>query len=279
MLLVDEPSIGLEPRFIDMVFEILGDLQRKEGKTIVMVEQNAKKGLEFADIGYVLAAGQLALAGRGAGAARRPQGRSAVPRRLSGRPYDEADPRSRVIEWSEERSAESSGRSTAKAARCTWCRRRLKHPGRVESRTSIGSTSSGSIPITGPPTRRGAAPPRRRSTTPTSRYSSCISTVCSTRQRTVASPSLHVARVALPGYHCSTIHPELCEVSPPTSGGDNLEPEGAWLGGAMDLYEGVQTMSLDGKSHAPMLPDLAKGAGPHRLLLPALPEPPHKPAP
>jgi branched-chain amino acid transport system ATP-binding protein len=65
VLLVDEPSIGLEPRFIDLVFEILGDLQRKEGKTIVMVEQNAKKGLEFADIGYVLAAGQLALAGRG----------------------------------------------------------------------------------------------------------------------------------------------------------------------------------------------------------------------
>jgi branched-chain amino acid transport system ATP-binding protein len=65
LLLVDEPSIGLEPRFIDMVFEILGDLQRKEGKTIVMVEQNAKKGLEFADIAYVLASGQLALAGRG----------------------------------------------------------------------------------------------------------------------------------------------------------------------------------------------------------------------
>jgi branched-chain amino acid transport system ATP-binding protein len=65
VLLVDEPSIGLEPRFIDMVFEILGNLQRKEGKTIVMVEQNAKKGLEFADLGYVLAAGQLALAGRG----------------------------------------------------------------------------------------------------------------------------------------------------------------------------------------------------------------------
>ena len=65
VLLVDEPSIGLEPRFIDMVFEILDDLQRRDGKTIVMVEQNAKKGLEFADIGYVLVAGQLALAGRG----------------------------------------------------------------------------------------------------------------------------------------------------------------------------------------------------------------------
>ncbi len=65
VLLVDEPSIGLEPRFIDMVFEILDDLQNKDGKTIIMVEQNAKKGLEFADVGYVLVSGQLAKAGKG----------------------------------------------------------------------------------------------------------------------------------------------------------------------------------------------------------------------
>lgn len=65
ILLVDEPSIGLEPRFIDMVFEILDDLQNHEGKTIIMVEQNAKKGLEFADLGYVLVSGQLAMAGPG----------------------------------------------------------------------------------------------------------------------------------------------------------------------------------------------------------------------
>lgn len=65
ILLVDEPSIGLEPRFIDMVFEILDDLQRNEGKTIIMVEQNAKKGLEFCDIGYVLVSGNLAMAGSG----------------------------------------------------------------------------------------------------------------------------------------------------------------------------------------------------------------------
>ena len=65
VLLVDEPSIGLEPRFIDMVFEILDDLQNTEGKTIIMVEQNAKKGLEFADIGYVLVAGNTAMAGPG----------------------------------------------------------------------------------------------------------------------------------------------------------------------------------------------------------------------
>jgi branched-chain amino acid transport system ATP-binding protein len=65
ILLVDEPSIGLEPRFIDMVFEILDDLQNHEGKTIIMVEQNAKKGLEFANIGYVLVSGELAIAGKG----------------------------------------------------------------------------------------------------------------------------------------------------------------------------------------------------------------------
>ena len=65
VLLVDEPSIGLEPRFIEMVFELLADLQTVHGKTIVMVEQNAKKGLEFADLGYVLVAGELAMAGRG----------------------------------------------------------------------------------------------------------------------------------------------------------------------------------------------------------------------
>jgi len=66
VLLVDEPSIGLEPRFIDMVFDILDDLQHAEGKTIVMVEQNAKRGLEFADIGYVMVSGHIAIAGSGA---------------------------------------------------------------------------------------------------------------------------------------------------------------------------------------------------------------------
>ena len=65
VLLVDEPSIGLEPRYIDMVFEILRDLQENEKKTIILVAQNAKKGLEFADIGYVLVSGETAIAGKG----------------------------------------------------------------------------------------------------------------------------------------------------------------------------------------------------------------------
>lgn len=65
VLLIDEPSIGLEPRFIDLVFEVLNRLQRHERKTIVMVEQNALKGLQFADVGYVLVAGVVAMAAPG----------------------------------------------------------------------------------------------------------------------------------------------------------------------------------------------------------------------
>ncbi|MFZ2501151.1 MAG: aromatic ring-hydroxylating dioxygenase subunit alpha [Nocardioides sp.] len=48
-------------------------------------------------------------------------------------------------------------------------------------------------------------------------------------------------------YHCPSIHPELCVVSPPDSG-DNLDPQGDWIGGGMELREGVATMSLDGHS-------------------------------
>ncbi|HXF80909.1 MAG TPA: ABC transporter ATP-binding protein [Usitatibacter sp.] len=65
VLLVDEPSIGLEPRFIDEVFEILTDLKTRDGKTVLMVEQNARKGLEFADVGCVLVAGNVARTGSG----------------------------------------------------------------------------------------------------------------------------------------------------------------------------------------------------------------------
>ena len=73
VLLVDEPSIGLEPRYIDMVFDMLKQLQHGEGKTIVLVEQNARKGLEFADIGYVLVSGRVEIAGTGAQLAQDPQ--------------------------------------------------------------------------------------------------------------------------------------------------------------------------------------------------------------
>ncbi len=49
-------------------------------------------------------------------------------------------------------------------------------------------------------------------------------------------------------YHCSTIHPELCEVTPPESGFDH-QATGMWLGGTMDLKAHAVTMSLDGASN------------------------------
>ena len=54
-------------------------------------------------------------------------------------------------------------------------------------------------------------------------------------------------------YHCPLIHPELCAVSPPTSG-NNWHETGNWVGGSMDLREHAETMSYDGKSHGVMLP-------------------------
>jgi branched-chain amino acid transport system ATP-binding protein len=65
IILIDEPSIGLEPRAIDMIFDMLRELRDARGKTLVLVEQNARKGLEFADAGYVLVAGKLAKVGEG----------------------------------------------------------------------------------------------------------------------------------------------------------------------------------------------------------------------
>ncbi len=48
-------------------------------------------------------------------------------------------------------------------------------------------------------------------------------------------------------YHCPSIHPELCKVSPPKSG-ENYDLPGTWVGGTMDLRDGMITMSLDGTS-------------------------------
>ena len=59
-------------------------------------------------------------------------------------------------------------------------------------------------------------------------------------------------------YHCPSIHPELCKVSPPKSGEDH-ESRGAWVGGSMELEEHADTMSLTGQSFAPRLPHLAEG--------------------
>ncbi len=64
ILMMDEPSLGLAPLLVRDIFAII-DLLRKQGNTILLVEQNAKKALEIADYAYVLETGELVLEGSG----------------------------------------------------------------------------------------------------------------------------------------------------------------------------------------------------------------------
>lgn len=58
-------------------------------------------------------------------------------------------------------------------------------------------------------------------------------------------------------YHCAPIHPQLCEVTPPESGRGYPEPSvGSWVGGPLALRDGVETMSLDGRSLGVRIPGL-----------------------
>ncbi|HYU61200.1 MAG TPA: ABC transporter ATP-binding protein [Solirubrobacterales bacterium] len=63
-LLLDEPSAGLAPAFVDAIFEKIGEINR-QGVTIVMVEQNARRALSMSDRGYVLDLGQNRFEGPG----------------------------------------------------------------------------------------------------------------------------------------------------------------------------------------------------------------------
>ncbi len=64
VLLIDEPSAGLAPKLVDMVFSKIAEIN-EEGTAVVMVEQNAKKALAIADRGYVLETGRNRFEGTG----------------------------------------------------------------------------------------------------------------------------------------------------------------------------------------------------------------------
>ena len=64
LLMMDEPSLGLAPLVVKMIFEIVREIN-KEGTTVLLVEQNAKAALEIADYGYVLETGRITLQGPG----------------------------------------------------------------------------------------------------------------------------------------------------------------------------------------------------------------------
>ena len=63
VLLLDEPSMGLAPLLVDLIFDTISDLHAR-GTTILLVEQNARKALQVADRGYVIETGQIVLADR-----------------------------------------------------------------------------------------------------------------------------------------------------------------------------------------------------------------------
>jgi branched-chain amino acid transport system ATP-binding protein len=65
LLLLDEPSLGLAPKFVTRIFLTLREL-KQEGKTILLVEQNARQALQVADTGYVMERGRIAFSGTGA---------------------------------------------------------------------------------------------------------------------------------------------------------------------------------------------------------------------
>jgi len=72
LLLLDEPSMGLAPVLVDLIFETIQEI-RKQGITILLVEQNARIALSIADYAYVLESGELKLEGPASELARNPE--------------------------------------------------------------------------------------------------------------------------------------------------------------------------------------------------------------
>ena len=64
LLLLDEPSMGLAPIFIQEIFEIIKEIQQ-QGTTVLLIEQNANMALSIANRGYVLETGKIVLSGSG----------------------------------------------------------------------------------------------------------------------------------------------------------------------------------------------------------------------
>lgn len=64
VLMMDEPSLGLAPLFVGMIFDIIRQIN-EAGVTVLLVEQNAKAALSVADTGYVMETGAITFSGSG----------------------------------------------------------------------------------------------------------------------------------------------------------------------------------------------------------------------
>jgi branched-chain amino acid transport system ATP-binding protein len=63
MILLDEPSMGLAPQLVEEIFEIVGRLNREEGVSFLVAEQNTNIALRYADYGYILENGRVVMDG------------------------------------------------------------------------------------------------------------------------------------------------------------------------------------------------------------------------
>jgi branched-chain amino acid transport system ATP-binding protein len=63
MILLDEPSMGLAPQLVEEIFEIVETLNKKEGVSFLLAEQNTMVALKFADYGYILENGRVVMNG------------------------------------------------------------------------------------------------------------------------------------------------------------------------------------------------------------------------
>ena len=63
MILLDEPSMGLAPQLVEEIFEIVGDLNAREGVSFLLAEQNTRMALRYALHGYLLENGRIVLDG------------------------------------------------------------------------------------------------------------------------------------------------------------------------------------------------------------------------
>jgi branched-chain amino acid transport system ATP-binding protein len=66
VMLLDEPSMGLAPQIVEEVFEIIKDLNQKEGVTFLVAEQNTNMALQYADYGYIMESGRIVMDGAAA---------------------------------------------------------------------------------------------------------------------------------------------------------------------------------------------------------------------
>ena len=77
LLLLDEPSLGLAPLVVKLIFDTIRELNKSEGLTVFLVEQNAFHALKLADRAYVLVNGAVTMTGTGRELLARPEVRAA----------------------------------------------------------------------------------------------------------------------------------------------------------------------------------------------------------